>query len=629
LQSSSLTATHVVGATPLPGGAWQFCVWAPRVHRLELHLKSPDDRLLLMNKDNCGFHTLQLPQIPPETTYLYRLDGNDEWPDPASRWQPHGVHGPSQVVDTRSFPWSADTWKPLDLHSAVIYELHVGTYTTEGTFEGVISHLDGLAELGITTIEIMPVAQFPGSRNWGYDGTYIYAPQNSYGGPCGLQRLVDAAHQRGLTVILDVVYNHLGPEGNYVGKFGPYYTERYKTPWGSALNFDDADCGPVRGFFIANALYWLEEYRFDGLRLDAVDGIRDLGARHFLAELTEAVEALEKRTGRKTVLIAESDMNDRKVLDPRECGGFAMHAQWTDDFHHSLHTLLTGESAGYYASFGGVQHLADTLRQGWYYDGRYSVFRRRKYGNSPRGISCDHFVACIQNHDQVGNRAESDRLSKLVDLASLKLAAGVVLLSPFVPMLFMGEEYGETAPFWYFTSHEDAALIAAVRKGRREEFDHFGWKHEVPDPQSEETFRTATLQHARKEQSPHRSIRAFYKQLIALRNKYRLGHPSLIEVSTHDFEKVIVVLRRSVPGSLLTIFHFGEIAARVVIEAPPGKWRVVFDSAEETAERSGASANSQFHGTNLAADCSLAFDLPARSFIFLEATDPATSSTTE
>lgn len=573
-----------------------------------------------MSKDACGFHSVRLQNISPEANYLYRLDGNEEWPDPASRWQSHGPHGPSQVVDTASFPWTVHSWKPLDLRSAVIYELHVGTYTPEGTFAGVISHLDELAELGITTIEIMPVAQFPGSRNWGYDGTYIFAPQNTYGGPAGLQRLIDAVHQRGLTIILDVVYNHLGPEGNYAGKFAPYYTDRYKSPWGSALNFDDADSEPVRQFFIRNALYWLEEYRFDGLRLDAIDGIRDLGARHVLAELSEAVQALAERTGQRKVLIAESDMNDRKVLDPRECAGFAMDAQWSDDFHHSLHTLLTGESAGYYASFGGLRHLADTLRQGWYYDGRWSLFRRRRYGNSPRGISAEHFVVCIQNHDQVGNRAEGERLSKLVDPASLRLAAGVVLLSPFVPMLFMGEEYGETASFLYFTSHEDAALIDAVRKGRREEFAHFAWKHEVvPDPQSEETFRAAALQHAKKAHSPHHCIRAFYKRLIALRHRYQLGYPSPMEVTSHEPENVIVILRQLASAALLTVFHFGQAPAQVSIAVPHGDWRVVFDSAEELCEKPEAREGTYPRGVKRTGDHALALDLPARSFLVLQA----------
>ena len=567
-----------------------------------------------MNQEAAGFHNLDVAEVAPGATYLYRLDSNEEWPDPASRSQPHGVHGPSQTVDPGSFRWSCNEWKPFALSSAVIYELHVGTFTPEGTFDGVIPHLDELVDLGVTTLEIMPVAQFPGSRNWGYDGTYIFAAQNSYGGPAGLHRLVDTAHARGLTVILDVVYNHLGPEGNYLGKFGRYFTTRYRTPWGSALNFDGGENGPVREFFVSNALYWLEQFRIDGLRLDAIDRIYDFGAHHFLAELKESVRQLEKRTGRKLALIAESDLNDRRILDSRERGGYALDAQWTDDFHHSLHTLLTGERAGYYADFGTLEHLATTLRQGWYYTGEYSSFRRRKHGNAPRGISAEHFVVCSQNHDQVGNRARSDRLSSLVDFASLKLGAGVTLLSPFVPMLFMGEEYGETAPFLYFTSHEDADLIAAVRKGRREEFAHFGWQHEVPDPQSEATFREATLQHSRKKEPSHSALWSFYRQVIALRAKYCLGHAAQMEVATHEAESVIVVRRKSAPVSLLMIFHFGVAVTRFTQVLPHGYWRVVFDSAREENHHDKPAPS--------VVEMSVILDLPPRSFLVLENTSP-------
>jgi maltooligosyltrehalose trehalohydrolase len=582
-----------------------------------------------MTKDSAGFHNLDVPELAPEATYLYRLDSSDEWPDPASRSQPYGVHGPSQIIDPQSFCWNSAERKPqlkaLSLPSAVLYELHVGTFTPEGTFDGVIPHLDELADLGVTTIEIMPVAQFPGSRNWGYDGTYIYAPQNSYGGAAGLHRLVDAAHARGLTVVLDVVYNHLGPEGNYLGKFGHYFTTRYRTPWGSALNFDGPDSGPVRDFFISNALYWLEQYRIDGLRLDAIDRIYDLGAHHFLAELKESVQDLEKRTGRKIVLIAESDLNDRKVLDPPDRGGYALDAQWSDDFHHSLHTLLTGETAGYYADFGTLEHLATTLRQGWYYDGQYSVFRRRKHGNSPRDIPTEHFVVCSQNHDQVGNRAMSDRLSSLVDLAGLKLAAAVTLLSPFVPMLFMGEEYGEPAPFLYFTSHEDPDLIAAVRKGRQAEFAAFGWTNQLPDPQSASTFRDATLQHSRKNQHPHKSLWALYRQLIALRAKYCLGHPAPVEITAHESEKVLVVFRESSPA-LLMIFYFGATPTQFTISFPHGGrhggWRIILDSTDDSGPARDERHRVQSPSISSASATPVTLDLSPRSFLIFENTSP-------
>jgi maltooligosyltrehalose trehalohydrolase len=531
-----------------------------------------------MSKDADGFHSVVLAALPAETTYLYRLDGAEEWPDPASRSQPHGVHRPSQIVDTRSFQWKTSEWKPLELPSAVLYELHVGTYTPEGTFDGVISHLDELAELGITTIEIMPVAQFPGSRNWGYDGVYVFAPQNTYGGPHGLQRLVDAAHQRNLTVVLDVVYNHLGPEGNYAGKYGRYFTDRYRTPWGSALNFDGRNSTPVRDFFISNALYWLEEYRFDGLRLDAIDGIRDFGAKHFLAELKIAVADLAERTGRKLVLIAESDLNDRRILDPPERGGYDLDTQWSDDFHHSVHTLLTGETSGYYADFGTLQHLAGTLRDGWFYQGQPSKFRGRKFGNSPRGISPQHFVVCSQNHDQVGNRARAERLSALVDLDGLKLAAGITLLSPFVPMLFMGEEYGEIAPFWYFTSHEDAGLIEAVRKGRLKEFAAFPRRDEILDPQSTQAFILSRLKHDLKRQEPHLSLRAFYKRLLDLRRTFQLGKPAETEIAFLEPQHTLLLLRRFAKGALVALFHFGAQPVELTPDVISGEWRVLLDS---------------------------------------------------
>jgi maltooligosyltrehalose trehalohydrolase len=575
---TSSPSPKIVGATPLSSGGWRFCVWAPAISSVELHLNTPTDRLLPMSKDADGFHSVEIAVLPADSTYLYRLDGAEQWPDPASRSQPQGVHGPSQIVDARAFEWKINAWRPLELASAVLYELHVGTYTPEGTFDGVISHLDELAELGITTIEIMPVAQFPGSRNWGYDGVYIFAPQNTYGGPHGLQRVVDAAHQRNLTVVLDVVYNHLGPEGNYAGKYGPYFTDRYRTPWGSALNFDGRNSAPVRDFFISNALYWLEEYRFDGLRLDAIDGIRDFGAKHFLAELQVAVAGLMARTGRKLVLIAESDMNDRRVLDPPERGGYALDTQWSDDFHHSVHTLLTGETSGYYADFGTLQHLAGTLRDGWFYQGQASKFRGRKHGNSPRGISPEHFVVCSQNHDQVGNRARAERLSALVDMDGLKLAAGITLLSPFVPMLFMGEEYGETAPFQYFTSHEDAGLIDAVRKGRRKEFAAFGWHNEVPDPQSTETFISSRLKHDLKGPEPHLSLRAFYKRLLSLRRTFQLGKPSETEITVHESVAALLITRKSSAGVLAMLFHFGAQPVEITPLLVPGEWRVLLDS---------------------------------------------------
>ena len=359
---------------------------------------------------------MEIANVAPGARYLFRLENGSDRPDPASRFQPDGVHGPSQVVNLAEFRWTDSGWKGLELDESVFYELHVGAYTPEGTFETLIPHLKDLRELGVTTIELMPVAQFPGSRNWGYDGVQPFAPQNSYGGPLGLQKLVDAAHGHGLAVALDVVYNHLGPEGNYFSEYGPYFTDKYQTPWGKAINFDGADSDGVRDFFIQNALYWLENYHLDVLRLDAVHGIFDFGASHFLADLQSAVSELETRVPRKLHLVAESDLNDSRVLHGPSQGGYGLHAQWSDDFHHSLHALLTGERAGYYADFGGVDPLATTMRNGWFYAGQHSNFRRRKHGNSPTGLARSNFVVCIQNHDQVGNRARGDRLSRTARL---------------------------------------------------------------------------------------------------------------------------------------------------------------------------------------------------------------------
>src|ERR1700704_4962738 len=526
----SSTDSHLkkrrLGATPVSNGTWEFVLWAPRSRRASLHVLGTNQRILEMEPEERGYHHLTVDGLEPGAPYLYQLDDSRQLPDPASRFQPQGVHGPSHLVDVTRFKWTDPTWTGISLESSVFYELHVGTYTPEGSFEALIPRLAELASLGITTLELMPIAQFPGSRNWGYDGVFPFAPQNTYGGPEGLHRLVNAAHSQGLAVALDVVYNHLGPEGNYLSAYAPYFTDRYRTPWGQAINFDDAGSDEVRRFFIENALYWLETFHFDALRLDAIHGIFDFSANPFLAELKSAAGRLAQRLGRHIHLIAESDLNDSRVLLSRERGGYGLDSQWSDGFHHSVHTLLTGEKRGYYSDYGRISHLASTLKDGWCYSGQYSQFRQRRHGNSSRGISSSHFVGCSQNHDQVGNRSAGERLSALVNFEGLKLAAGVTLLSPFVPLLFMGEEYGETAPFQYFTSHLDADLVEAVRRGRRDEFKAFGWEGLVPDPQDETTFPRSELQHSLKGQEPHATLLRFYKELMGFRKKYDLGTPS-------------------------------------------------------------------------------------------------------
>ena len=428
----------------------------------------------------------------------------------------------------------------------------------------------------------MPIAQFPGSRNWGYDGVYPFAVQVSYGGAEGLKRLVNACHQRGLAVVLDVVYNHLGPEGNYLSNFGPYFIDRYKTPWGSAMNFDGSYSDEVRRFFLDNALYWITECHIDALRLDAVHAIVDLSAYPFLEELADVVHAQAERLQRRVYLIAESDLDDTRLLRAPELGGYGLDAQWNDDFHHALHTLITGERGGYYADFGHLDHLVKAFREGYVYSGQFSTFRQRRHGNSSRHSPAHQFVVCAQNHDQVGNRMLGERLSQLVDFEALKLAAGMVILSPCVPLLFMGEEYGETAPFPYFVSHLDAALVESVRRGREEEFATFRWQGEPPDPQDEATFQRARLNHHLRHQGQHSVLRAFYKELIQLRRTL----PALaqlrkdrMEVTGFEAAQVLCVQRWSPVDATLMICHCAGMPTTVTLPLLPGPWYKRLDSA--------------------------------------------------
>lgn len=573
------------GATPLSDTRCRFVAWAPALPRMSLILDGKKRETVSMTRSHCGFYVAEA-EASAGARYLFGLPDGRELPDPASRFQPDGVHGASAVINTGEFRWSDAGFEGHSLEDMVIYELHVGTFTEEGTFAAAISRLNALSELGITAVEIMPVAQFPGARNWGYDGVYPFAVQNSYGGPEGLQEFVDAAHALGMSVILDVVYNHLGPEGNYLGAFGPFFTERYRTPWGQAINYDDAQSGPVRAFFIQNASYWLEEFHVDALRLDAVHGIFDFGARHVLAELAERVRALGERTGRKLHVIAESDLNDARLLHCPERGGYGLDAQWSDDFHHSVHTLLTGETSGYYKDFGSLEDLHVVLRDGWLYSGQFSPFRRRFHGNSAAGIGPHRFVVCSQNHDQVGNRAGGERLAQLVDLEGLKLAAGLTLLSPFVPLLFMGEEYGETHPFQYFTSHSDTALIEAVRKGRREEFAAFGWQGEVPDPQDEATFRRSILDPAVRDTEPHRTLWMLYKSLIAMRKRFALGSRKP-EVRCDEKRKTVMLEYADARASVGIIFYFGKEPARIPLPPEFDTFGPTLNSSEPTRSDAG------------------------------------------
>ena len=570
-----------LGATYLGGGRCRFLVWAPKVQRVDLRIEHPDPRLLPLARCERGYFHALVEGVAPGTRYRYRLDGSRECPDPASRFQPLGVHGPSEVVDPQ-FRWDDQHWQGLRLGDYVLYELHVGTFTAEGTFDAAIRHLDKLAQLGITMIELMPIGQFPGRRNWGYDGTYCYAAQDSYGGPDGLRRLVNACHRRGMGVALDVVYNHVGPEGNYLGEFGHYFSQRCRTPWGPAINLDGRHADDVRRYFIENALTWVTDFHIDSLRLDAVHAMVDASARPFLQELAEAVHARAERLGRRVTVIAESHLNDPRHTQPPEAGGYGLDGQWNDDFHHCLHVLLTGERDGYYADFGGLGQMAKAMAEGFVFDGQYSRYRGRRHGASSRHLPAERLVVYSQNHDQVGNRARGERLGTLADHASLKLAASLVLLSPYIPLLFMGEEYGETAPFLYFVSHSDRALIDAVRRGRKEEFASFCWGPEIPDPQAEETFRRSLLNRQLLQVPRHAALWDFYRELIRLRKAVpALSHldKQQMEVLACEATPTLVVRRWEGDSQVLSVYHFGD-AGTWTGSLPAGRWRVLLDSAD-------------------------------------------------
>jgi maltooligosyltrehalose trehalohydrolase len=502
-------------------GVCTFVVWAPRRERVELRLAHPDERLLPMKKLPRGYWEVEVQGIPPGSSYFYRLDSATDRPDPASHFQPDGVHGPSALVDHDAFAWHDEKWQGIELSEMIIYELHSGTFTPAGTFDAVIPRIPELGQTGINAIEIMPVGEFPGNRNWGYDGAYPFSVHSAYGGPEALKRLVDACHREGIAVILDIVCNHLGPEGNYLSDFGPYFTSKYKTPWGDAVNFDDAYSDEVRSFFIESALHWLHHYHIDALRLDAVHAIFDQSATPFLTEMADEVKTFSRKSGRPYFLIAESDRNDSRLITPEAAGGLGLHALWCDDFHHAVHSLLTGEKEGYYSDFGEVRHLVKSIGEGFTYSGEYSRFRKRRHGNSSKERPPSQFVVFSQNHDQVGNRMLGERTSGLVGFEGLKLSAGLVILSPYVPLLFMGEEYGEEAPFLYFVSHSDPGLIEAVKQGRKEEFESFAWRGEPPDPQDPQTFLRSKLHWEARKEGSHGILLDFYRTLIQVRKQIR------------------------------------------------------------------------------------------------------------
>jgi maltooligosyltrehalose trehalohydrolase len=561
----------------------RFSVWAPNATRVAVRIEGGATHRL--TSSGGGVFEATVREARAGTDYRYVLDDRVV-PDAVSRHQPQGVHGPSRVVDPSHYRWRDTSWRGLEMADAVIYELHVGTFSEEGTFRAVIPHLRDLRELGITAIEVMPVAEFPGARNWGYDGVHLYAPQSTYGGPEALRALVDAAHAERLGVILDVVYNHLGPEGNYLEAYGPYFTRRYTTPWGPALNYDDAESDDVRRFIIDNALYWVTEFHIDGLRLDAIHGIFDFSPRHILRDIADAVHAQAALLGRRALVIAESDLNDPRVVRAPDACGYGLDAQWADDLHHAIHAALTGERNGYYADFGGIAPIATALRTPFVFDGRYSRHRKRTHGAPAIGVPRDRFVACIQNHDQVGNRALGDRIAVVVGFRKSALAAALLLLSPYVPLLFMGEEYGEANPFQYFVSHGDPKLIEAVREGRRKEFENFGWGDDLPDPQATDTFERSRLDRRRIEMPEHAAMRALYRDLLRVRRDEGALRPGEAEVRVaHDEADAWIALAlASARGRpLMVLFNLSEAERRIpAATSAPGTWTLLLSTDATT-----------------------------------------------
>jgi maltooligosyltrehalose trehalohydrolase len=554
-----------------------FTVWAPKANKVSV--KAGDGLHAMEGPDDFGWWRVKVEDAGPGSDYGFQL-GDDPaiYPDPRSEWQPNGVHGMSRLYDQKAFEWHDGRWQAPPLASAILYEMHVGTFTPGGTFDSAIERLDYLSELGVTHVEMMPVAAFAGDRGWGYDGVSLFAVTENYGGPDALKRFVDACHVRGLAVLLDVVYNHFGPVGAYAGEFGPYLTARHCTPWGDAVNFEGAGSDQVRRFFCDNALMWTRDFHIDGLRLDAVHEFVDRSAVHFMEQLSAEVDVLAATLGGRLVLIAESDLNDPKLVRPREAGGYGIDAQWSDDFHHSLFTLMhMEEGLGYYGDFGSFEKFVKALTHVFVYDGEYSPYRRRKHGRPVDGLSAHHFVGFIQNHDQVGNRATGDRLEQIVGMECAKVAAGIVLTAPSVPLLFEGEEFAASTPFLYFADHEDPEMAKAVSEGRKREFAAFGFgAQEVPDPEARATFERSRLNWQEVEEGRHKEMLEWYRALIRLRrssaclNDGDMGHT---KVRCNEDERWLVMDR----GGVQVLVNLGHEAAG--FDVPEG-FRVALVSRE-------------------------------------------------
>lgn len=534
-------------------------VWAPKSKNVRIHIGNGEQ--IELEEVGFGFWFAETDKMRDGSLYKIALDGGLPLPDPASRFQPQGVHGNSQVVDLSNYTWSDQQWSNLPLASYIIYELHVGTFTSEGTFDALADKLDYLVDLGVNAIEIMPIAQFPGERNWGYDGVFPFAVQASYGGPKALQRLVNACHSKGLAVILDVVYNHVGPEGNYFESFGPYFTDKYRTPWGKAINVDDAYCDGVRRYILENMLMWFRDFHVDALRLDAVHAIKDYGARHILTTMRAQLEELSGLLRRSYYLIGECDLNDVRYITGEENGGYGLHAQWVDEFHHALRVSVGEPRNGYYADFEPLVHLAKSFTDAYVYDGIYSPHRKKIFGNRASLAEGKQFVVFSQNHDQVGNRMLGERSSMLYSTGLQKLMASAVLASPYIPLLFMGEEYGEKQPFQYFVSHTDEELAEAVRKGRKQEFKDFHQGEDTPDPMAISTFERSKLNWSLIEEPLHQETFRLYKRLIALRKTHSAWchlDRSRVEVKVWMEERLLLLHRWDERESLFFYFNFSN-----------------------------------------------------------------------
>jgi len=574
----------MIGPSRIDEEHFRFQVWAPHATEVTLHFEGVDDaRRVPLQACPRGYYEAVVGGVKPGNKYRYFLDHSQALrPDPASRYQPLSVHQASQIIDDH-FEWTDSEWRGIPLEEYVIYETHVGTFTAQGTFDAVVPELQRLRDLGITALELMPVAQFPGKRNWGYDGVYPFAVQESYGGPMGLKRLVDACHHQDLAVVLDVVYNHLGPEGNYLWDYGPYFTDRYRTPWGAAINFDGPGSQEVRRFFIDNARYWIREFHIDALRLDAVHAIFDFSATHFLEELAGAVRQEANKLRRFCYLFPESDLNDARLIRSPAIGGYGLDAQWSDDFHHAIHALLTGEQTGYYQDFGTLDHLTRALKTGYTYSGDYSVFRKRPHGNSPEHNEATQFIICVQNHDQVGNRMYGDRLSQNIPFDAVKMAAGLCLLSPYLPLIFMGEEYGETAPFQFFVDHSDQELNENIRKGRKNEFAQFCWTKEPPDPLAELTFLQSKIDSSLGEAGHHGVLYRFYQELLRIRKTLpAFVHPSKKrqEIWSDSGNQTVFIRRWHRTDEAYLLFNLNRNSVETKWDRPSGEYQRILCSSD-------------------------------------------------